>query len=333
MSVDRGSTTLALWTRSRGAYVWPLPTGPEGGPAGPATMSTPAMGATLTGSSVTFTWYQSAAAQAYWIDAGSSQGGNNYYQSGSLPTTTLSQTVNGLPTDGSSIYVTLWTEINGQWQYNQYTYTALNAGSSKGVITMPTPGSTLTSSSQQFTWTPGSLSSAYWLTIGSVLGGNDVYNSGNLGNVTTVTVNGLPTNGQTLYVTLFSDVNGQWPYNQYTYTAASGGLLAVMQSPTPGTEIDGTSITFTWSAGAGQNYWLDVGSTPGGNDIWQSGPLGNGTLMDTVTTMPNNGEMVYVTLWTEINGQWSYNQYQYQSGPSQGKNGHKQLVPKQLVKR
>ncbi len=29
MSVDRGSTTLALWTRSRGAYAWPLPTGPE----------------------------------------------------------------------------------------------------------------------------------------------------------------------------------------------------------------------------------------------------------------------------------------------------------------
>jgi len=29
MAVDRGSTTLALWTRSRGAYVWPLPTGPE----------------------------------------------------------------------------------------------------------------------------------------------------------------------------------------------------------------------------------------------------------------------------------------------------------------
>ena len=25
MSIDRGSTTLSVWTRSRGAYVWPLP--------------------------------------------------------------------------------------------------------------------------------------------------------------------------------------------------------------------------------------------------------------------------------------------------------------------
>jgi hypothetical protein len=28
MQVDRGSTTLSVWTRSRGAYVWPLPSGP-----------------------------------------------------------------------------------------------------------------------------------------------------------------------------------------------------------------------------------------------------------------------------------------------------------------
>ena len=25
MQIDRGATTLSLWTRSRGAYVWPLP--------------------------------------------------------------------------------------------------------------------------------------------------------------------------------------------------------------------------------------------------------------------------------------------------------------------
>jgi hypothetical protein len=29
MQIDRGATTLSLWTRSRGAYVWPLPSGPE----------------------------------------------------------------------------------------------------------------------------------------------------------------------------------------------------------------------------------------------------------------------------------------------------------------
>jgi hypothetical protein len=28
MQIDRGATTLSLWTRGRGAFVWPLPTAP-----------------------------------------------------------------------------------------------------------------------------------------------------------------------------------------------------------------------------------------------------------------------------------------------------------------
>ena len=40
MQIDRGFTTLSVWTRSRGAFAWPLPSGPVGGPTatpGPAT--------------------------------------------------------------------------------------------------------------------------------------------------------------------------------------------------------------------------------------------------------------------------------------------------------
>ncbi len=40
MQIDRGFTVLSVWTRSRGAFVWPLPAGPVGGPTvtpGPAT--------------------------------------------------------------------------------------------------------------------------------------------------------------------------------------------------------------------------------------------------------------------------------------------------------
>ena len=308
------------------------------GIAGTPAVYNPAPNSTLSSTTATFTWCIYPGATNYWLDVGSTSGGNNYLQSGPLGPAAFSQTLTNLPNNGSTIYVTWWQYVNGAWQYTEYQYTAEGGASQIGVITSPSNNSTLTGSSQAFTWSSGTLSSQYWLDIGSVQGGNDVYNSGNLGNVNTVTVNNLPTNGQTLYVTLFSYVasQGQWLYNEYTYTASGGGSLAIMQSPTPGTEIDGTSITFTWSAGTNaQNYWLDVGDTSGGNDIYQSGPLGSGTLMTTVNDMPNNGEMVYVTLWTEINGQWQYNEYQYQSGPAPGKKpGQKQLVPKQqLVRR
>jgi len=309
MSVDRGSTTLALWTRSRGAYAWPLPTGPENSPA---TMATPAPGSTLTGSSATFTWNPSAVAQAYWIDVGSTQGGNNYYQSGSLPTSTVSQAVNNLPTDGSTIYVTLWTLISGQWQNNQYTYTAFNSGSAKGVITTPTPGSTLTGSSVLFSWTPGTGATAYWIDAGSAPGGNQYFQSGNIGNVTSYNVTGLPTDGSQVYVTLYSLVGGQWLSNGYTYTAYSlNGQQGVLTVPTPGSQFTGTTVTFQWTAGAGASaYWLDLGSTPGGNQYYQSGNLGN-VLTVTVNGLPSDGSTVYATLWSLVGGQWLSNSYTY----------------------
>ena len=47
---------------------------------------------------------------------------NLYSQSQGL---SLSGTVSGLPTDGSTVYVRLWTLLGGQtWQlFNDYTYT------------------------------------------------------------------------------------------------------------------------------------------------------------------------------------------------------------------
>ncbi len=110
----------------------------------------PASGSTLTSNSQTFNWCAVPGAINYWLDVGSTQGGNNYWQSGSLPSTTLSQTINTLPTNGSTIYVTWWYEIGGSWSNIQYTYSAFGAGSTIGVITSPAPNSTLSGSSVTF---------------------------------------------------------------------------------------------------------------------------------------------------------------------------------------
>lgn len=88
-------------------------------------------------------WSPCNQATAYWIDVGSSAGGSQYYQSQSLPATTLSATVSNLPTNGGTVYVTLYSLVNGVWLNNQYTYTAYNVGIALGVMQTPTPGSTL----------------------------------------------------------------------------------------------------------------------------------------------------------------------------------------------
>jgi hypothetical protein len=85
----------------------------------------PVSGSTLVGDSATFRWGPYPSATAYWLDVGSTQGGNNYYQSGSLSASTLSQTVNSLPENGSMVWVTWWYLVGGTWQYTEYSYTAV----------------------------------------------------------------------------------------------------------------------------------------------------------------------------------------------------------------
>jgi len=280
----------------------------------------PAANSTLTGSSATFKWCVQPGATNYWVDIGTTQYGNNLLQTGSLPGSTFSVSPTNLPTDGSTVYVTWWYFVNGAWSYTEYQYTASGGGSTQGVITSPTPGSTLTGSSQLFGWTAGSQSTAYWIDAGSTPGGNQYFQSGNIGDVTSYTVTGLPTNGSMVYITLFSLVNGNWVYNEYTYTAYNlSSSQGVLTTPPPGSQFTGTTVTFDWTSGAGAtNYWLDLGSNAGGNQYYQSGPLGNVNTV-TVSGLPSDGSTVYATLYSYVGGQWLGTTYQYTaSNPSSG---------------
>jgi len=70
----------------------------------------------------------------------------------------------------------------------------------------PVPGSTFSSSSVTFNWTAGSATN-YALLVGSSLYGHDIYSSGVI-NGLSATVNNIPTDGRTIYVTLASNVSG-----------------------------------------------------------------------------------------------------------------------------
>jgi hypothetical protein len=287
------------------------------GSSSTAVMTSPTQGSTLSGSSQTFVWSAATGASGYWIDAGSMAGAHDIYSSGNLGNV-LTTTVSGLPTNGSAVYVTLYTLQNGNWLSNAYSYTSFSLAAAAGVMTTPNPGSVLPGSSVTFGWTAGSGASAYWIDVGSTTGGHDIYSSGNIGNVTTLTVNGLPTDGSMVYVTLYSLIGGTWSGNAYTYTAlnATGGL-AVMQSPTNGSVLSGNTVTFTWSSDANATgYWVDVSTVgPGGNDLDSSGNLGT-QLTETIYNLPatNPGTTVYVTLYSYVGGQWLNNAYTYVSG-------------------
>ena len=276
-----------------------------------AALLTPAAGSTLSGFSVNFTWTTGAGATAYWLDVGTSPGVGNIF-GGNVGLATAQQ-VTGLPMNGSAVYASLYSFLNGTWQVNSYTFTAATGQDPKAAITSPTPGSTLPGPSATFTWTAGSGATAYWLDVGTAPAQGNIF-GGNVGAVTSRQVSGLPMNGSTVYVSLYSSINGTWFRNAYTYTAASGA--AVITSPAPGTTLGGFSATFTWSTAAGATaYWLDVGTAPAQGNIF-GGNVGTAT-SHLVTGLPLNGSTVYVTLYSFIGGAWQGNAYTYTAATGQ----------------
>jgi hypothetical protein len=276
-----------------------------------AVLLTPAPGSILAGSSVTFTWSAGTAVTQYAIYVGKTLGGVDIFQRNTG--TGLTQAVTGIPTDGSTVFVRLWSLVGGGWQFNDYTYTAANFA--KAVMLTPTPGSTLAGSSVTFTWSTGTAVSQYAIYVGKTVGGGEIIQR-NTGTGLSLAVTGIPTDGSTVFVRLWSLVGGGWQFNDYTYTAANFNR-AVLLTPTPGSTLTSSTVTFTWSAGtAVTQYAIYVGTTLGGGEIIQRN-TGTGLSL-AVPGIPTAGSTVFVRLWSLIGGGWQFNDYTYTAATCSG---------------
>ena len=246
----------------------------------------------------------------YYLWVGTSPGTANLVNIGISSGTSATVT---LPTNGATIYVQLWTAINGTASLsNSYTYTEVNV--TAAAMTSPTPGSTLTGASTTFTWTAGTGGvTGYYLWVGTSPGTANLVNIG-ISSGTSATVT-LPTNGATIYVQLWTAINGTASLsNSYTYTEVNV-TAAAMTSPTPGSTLTGASTTFTWTAGTGgvTGYFLWVGTSPGTADLVNIG-ISSGT--SATVTLPTNGATIYVQLWTQFSGgNLLSNSYTYTEAP------------------
>jgi hypothetical protein len=121
--VDGSQVFLRLWYRRSGNWEFEDVQYTAATRSDPA-LTVPTPDSTLAGATVTFVWTANSQPVSQWgLYVGSRQGANDYYDSGSLGTH-LSETVTGLPTDGSVVFVRLWYRIGGSWQLNDYQFTA-----------------------------------------------------------------------------------------------------------------------------------------------------------------------------------------------------------------
>jgi hypothetical protein len=300
-----------LWSLINGAWQYSDYTFTAANNDPKAQMIAPIPGSTLSGSTVAFQWTAGTGVSQYWLEAGT--GPVDIY--GADQGTKVTGTVSSLPTNGRKMSVRLWSKIAGAWQYNDYEYMAASSTTTAGPpqFVSPAPGSTLTASTVPFQWTAGTGASQYWLYVGTTLGGNELADQ-DRGQNLSATAPGLPTDGRTVYARLWYLANGAWVHIDATYTSASGqtstAVAAQLITPAPGSTLSAGNVQFQWTAGAGvSQYWLYVGTTPGGNELGDQDRKLN--LNATITGLRANVGPIYVRLWSLIGGQWYRNDYVY----------------------
>ena len=170
------------------------------------------------------------------------------------------------------------------------------------VITSPTANTTLTGTTQTFTWADDNVEvERYWLYAGSSPGASDIANSGDLGKNPQYDAIGIPVDGTAVHVRLWYNDSDQWRYTDSVYTAALLGNVATpaLLTPVDGETLRGGSAAFEWSDNNTpvNLWWLYLGSRQGGNDLYNSGPNLRNRTSVMVNQLPINGTEVHARLW------------------------------------
>ena len=284
-----------------------------------AGLSLPGTSGTLAGPTVTFAWSAATGSgvKGYFLHLGTTAvGSDNLLNSAEYPTTTTSVSVNNLPVTGATIYARVYTDYSGTHLYKDYTFTA----SAQAGLTLPGTSGTLAGPDLTFAWSAatGSNVKGYFLHLGTTAAGSDnLLNSAEYPATTTsVTLTGLPVNGETIYARMFTDYNGVHLYKDYIFTAST---QAALTSPTQGTVLPGPTVTFTWSPATGsiKGYFLHLGTTsPGSLNLLNSPEYSTSTTSVTVNNLPVNGGTIYARMFTDYNGVHLYQDYTFTSGPA-----------------
>jgi len=124
----------------------------------------------------------------------------------------------------------------------------------------------------------------------------------------TATFSWMPSAGQAgqdyfIIFTATTDLSGLSDSEMIRITVEN--ISPKMIDPAKDTTLTSSEVPFTWSTGSNVDmYWLYMGTQgPGSYDIYNQSQGLNTTA--TISGIPQNGEVIYVRLWSRINGRWN----------------------------
>ncbi len=293
---------VRLWTRKQSGWYYVDTTFQTGNNI--AWISSPANNATNIDASipVPIAWNSAPGALAYSLYVGTSVGARDVYASGEVLATTIS--VNLQPS--TSYYLRIWTEVAAGWVY---TDSAFQTGS--GIARLLTPQNNATNVDPyqvQFNWTAVSDALSYSVYVGTSVGANNVYASGEV--QATGTAYAVPAS-TVLYVRLWTKKASGWYYSDSVFT--SGVLVSHLISPAANSTVGASSpVQLAWSSVPGALcYTLYIGTSLGAKDVYVSGETQNTTAA--VSLQP--AQTYFVRVWTQTSAGWYYVDSSFQTTP------------------
>jgi hypothetical protein len=273
-------------------------------------LTAPVTTATLSGTLVSGKYYSPVNVTLTATDTGGSGVHYTYYQVNGGATTTYTGTAFTVSAVGADT-VKYWS-VDGAGNVGTAQTASFTIGGVPATMSAPAPSSTLGTANVKFTWTAGTGVAEYQLWLGTTgVGSSNLYTSGWL-TTTSTTVTSVPATSATVYVRLFSFMSGKTEYYDYTYKeSAPTATPAVMTSPSPGSTLGTSDVTFTWTAGTEKTqYQLWLGTTGVGSDnLYASGWVTS--LSTTVASVPASGVTVYARLFSFGTGGTQYYDYTY----------------------
>lgn len=126
------ATTMAIDSNASITTHFTIALTGQGTTAVPAELTSPVPGTKLGSTTVTFTWSAGVNVPQYHLSVGTQSGSHNVYDADQGAS--LSHTVAGLPADGSPVFVTLSSMIDGSWVPTEYAFTATTNPSLPGTL-------------------------------------------------------------------------------------------------------------------------------------------------------------------------------------------------------
>lgn len=289
----------------------------------PPILSAASGGSVLEGADSQVEWLGNAVqAQAWWLYAGSTPGGNDYHNSGWLPASTRSGLLAGLPGASSPVHVRLWYHVPAlssaspsvggglRWRYVDAEFF------SSSLVVSPVAGGVLDGSEQRVVWAPGATdATAWWLYAGSARGWANYYRSGSLGpDISSANVTRLPTNGSTVWFRLWyqQGAGTRWKFQDVSLDASGSGPTFVV----PSDGGSGNIGTFAWNEAdpVGQEYRLTASADgrgprgvydPPGYPVLYEADIGAAT---TFTLPIDLAGPTWIRLWHRASGaaEWQF---------------------------